>query len=189
MSRQRRWRGAAGSGAVWVLLATALLLGCRAEERAAAPAAGPSGAAVVSERTEVSLHFPGDDGYLHVERREMEVAKSGDERLEAVLAALLGGPRRGELLPIFESGVTLGNAYVDGHGVAYVDLNAEGQPSPPPSGSALELVRVYALVNTALANDERVRSVVLLWNGMQRQTFAGHVDTLHPLTADHKLVR
>jgi hypothetical protein len=188
MSRRRRGWGAAASGAVAVLLAAALSGGCRREEERP-QAVGPQGEPVATERAVVSLHFPGEDGYLHVERREVELPRGGDPRLEAVLGALLGGPRQNELAPLFESGVTLGNAFVDSHGIAYVDLSAEGQSSPPASGSALELVRVYALVNTALANDERVRSVVLLWNGTQRQTFAGHVDTLHPLTADHGLVR
>ena len=53
----------------------------------------------------------------------------------------------------------------------------------------LELLRVFGMVNTVLANDERARAVVLLWNGSQRQTFAGHVDTSRPLVADHRLVR
>jgi hypothetical protein len=188
MSRRRAGWGAAARGAAAALVVAAHFAGCSRESEEPA-VVGAGGKPVATERAVVSLHFPSADGYLHVERREMEVPKGGDERLEVVLSALLGGPRQGELEPLFENGVTLGNAFVDAHGIAYVDLAAEGQPSPPPSGSALELVRVYGLVNTALANDERVRSVVLLWNGTQRQTFAGHVDTLHPLIADHKLVR
>jgi hypothetical protein len=164
-----------------------LLAGCRDEEQAAATA--PGGRRTPTERAVVTLHFRGEDGYLHLERREMEVPAAGDVRLEAVLAAQLAGPRQAGLAPLFDDTVTVGNAFVDPRGLAYVDLAAEGQPAPPPSGSALELVRVYALVNTTLANDSRVRAVVLLWNGNQRQTFAGHIDTLHPLVANHGLVR
>jgi spore germination protein GerM len=171
-----------------VVVATALLLaGCRQErgEDAAAAGAKPT----PTERAVLALHFPAVDGYLHLERREMDVPAVPDARLEAVLTALLAGPRQAGLSPLFDSGVKMGNAFVDSHGVAYIDLAAEGQPSPPPSGSALELVRVFGVVNTVLANDSRARGVVLLWNGTQRQTFAGHVDTLHPLTANSRLVR
>jgi hypothetical protein len=45
------------------------------------------------------------------------------------------------------------------------------------------------MVNTVLANAERARAVVLLWNGTQRPTFAGHVDTIRPLVSNHRLVR
>lgn len=175
-----RLRGAA-------LLAALLLAGCRREEATGPAAAG--GAAARTERAVVQLHFPAEDGYLRVEKREMQVPAEADGRIEAIVGALLGGPRERGLLAVFPAGVELGGVYVDPHGTAYVDLAAEGQPAPPPSGSALELVRVYSLVNTVLANEPRARGVVLLWNGTQRQTFAGHVDTLRPLTADHGLVR
>jgi hypothetical protein len=33
-----------------------------------------------------------------------------------------------------------------------------------------------------------VRSVALLWNGSQRLTFSGHLDTSRPLAADRSLV-
>jgi hypothetical protein len=170
-----------------LLAALLLLVACRREERG--EVAGPDGKPARTERAVLSLHFPAEDGYLHLERREMDVPAVPDARLEAVVAALLAGPRQRGLSPLFAPGVEVGNVFVDSHGLAYVDLAAKDQPTPPASGSALELVRVYGLVNTVLANDERARGVVLLWNGTQRQTFAGHVDTLHPLTADLRMVR
>ena len=52
---------------------------------------------------------------------------------------------------------------------------------PPQSGSTLELLRIYAVVHTVLRNVEEANRVVLLWNGVQRPSLAGHVDTGHPL--------
>ena len=171
-----------------LLLAGAVLLaGCRGAGEGEAPSPGATPAA--TERAVLTLHFPAEDGLLHVEKREVSVPPPGDARLEAVVAALLSGPRQRGLAPVFAPEVKVGNAFVDSQGVAYVDLVHEGQESPPPSGSMLELLRVFGLVNTVLANDERARAVVLLWNGSQRQTFAGHVDTTRPLVADHRLVR
>jgi hypothetical protein len=142
-----------------------------------------------AERVTVALHFPGEDGLLHVERRELTLAGGDDARLAAVVAAVLAGPATPGLLAPFPPGIEVGGAYLDPHGTAYVDLVAKESPDPPPSGSALEMVRVYSVVNSVLANEESARAVVLLWNGRQRQTFAGHVDTQRPLVANRQLVR
>ncbi len=86
-------------------------------------------------------------------------------------------------------------------GVAYVDLTtvavdsrtgevaATGRRPPvvlerPAMGLTEELLAVYSLVNSLTANSLGVDRVVLMWNGEQRSTFAGHVDTTRPLMAD-----
>jgi hypothetical protein len=176
----------------WALLVVPLLGvactgGCR---RTAEPAAGPTPTPVgPTEVATVSLLFPGGDGFLHAERREMKVPLAVEGRIAAVVGALLAGPETKGLVAPLPAGVTLGDAFVDPNGVAYVDLAAKEQPTPPASGSDLELLRVYSLVDTILANEPRARAVVLLWNGVQRPTFAGHVDTAAPLLEDKKWVR
>jgi hypothetical protein len=137
----------------------------------------------------VSLLFPGGDGYLHAERRELPVPLGAEGRIAAVVGALLAGPQTKGLVAPLPPGVAVGDTFVDPQGVAYVDLAAKDQPTPPASGSDLELLRVYSLVDTVLANEPRARAVVLLWNGVQRPTFAGHVDTAAPLVEDEKWVR
>jgi len=104
------------------------------------------------------------------------------------IRALFTGPRTQGLVAPLPAGVTVADAFVDAQGVAYVDLAAK-EPAPPASGSDLELLRVYSLVDSVLANEPRARSVVLLWNGAQRITFAGHVDTSAPLLEDRKWVK
>ena len=47
-----------------------------------------------------------------------------------------------------------------------------------------ELLAVYSLVNSLTANNLGIDRVVLMWNGEQRPTFAGHVDTSRALMAD-----
>ena len=86
-------------------------------------------------------------------------------------------------------------------GVAYLDLTtaagdsetgevaATGRRSPvvlerPAMGLTEELLAVYSLVNSLTANNLGIDRVVLMWNGEQRSTFAGHVDTTRPLMAD-----
>lgn len=169
------------------LLGVACAGGCRR------PGEAPPGVTPVpagpSEVATVSLLFPGGDGFLHAERRELSVPLAADGRIAAVVGALLAGPQTKGLVAPLPAGVSVGDAFVDAQGVAYLDLAAKDQPTPPPSGSDLELLRVYSLVNTVLANEPRARAVVLLWNGVQHATFAGHVDTASPLREDKKWVR
>ena len=106
---------------------------------------------------------------------------------------------REELLPALPAGVRLlAVELIDG--VAYVDLTtvdvgsgrgaarAAGRSAlvleRPAMGLTQELLAVYSLVNSLTANNLGVDRVVLMWNGEQRPTFAGHVDTTRPLMAD-----
>lgn len=105
-----------------------------------------------------------------------------------------------ELLPALPAGVRLlAVELIDG--MAYVDLTtveigsgtvgatrAAGRSAlvleRPAMGLTEELLAVYSLVNSLTANNLGVDRVVLMWNGEQRPTFAGHVDTTRPLMAD-----
>lgn len=85
-------------------------------------------------------------------------------------------------------------------GVAYVDLtmteagDGRGERAGagrsalvlerPAMGLTEELLAVYSVVNSLTANSLGIDRVVLMWNGEQRPTFAGHVDTTRPLMAD-----
>jgi hypothetical protein len=173
---------------VALLLGGALLAGgCHRKE---GPRPGPTPVAQgPTEKATVSLLYPGRDGLLHEVRRDLPVPLSADGRVQAVVTALLAGPEEEGLVAPLPGEVTVGDVFVDAQGVAYVDLAAKDQPTPPASGSDLELLRVYSLVDTVIANEPRVRSVVLLWNGVQRPTFAGHVDTMLPLLEDKRWVR
>ena len=187
MWRARAAVAAIASRAVVLAMLAIATVGCPKREEArpgvTPPVAGPT------ETATVSLLFPGPDGYLHAESREVALPLAADGRVAAVVAALLAGPRKAGLVAPLPAGVTVADAFVDAQGVAYVDLAAKDQPAPPVSGSELELLRVYSLVDSVLANEPRARSVVLLWNGVQRITFAGHVDTSAPLLEDRKWVK
>ena len=104
-----------------------------------------------------------------------------------------------QLLPALPAGVRLlAVELLDG--VAYVDLTtvevgsgtgstrAADRPAVflerPAMGLTEELLAVYSLVNSLTANNLGIDRVVLMWNGEQRPTFAGHVDTTRPLMAD-----
>jgi hypothetical protein len=174
--------------AVLALVLCVALAGCRDRgEQAAGTVEQPAERA--AETVTVTLQFPGEDGMLHAEQRQLALPAGDGPRLSALVTAVLGGPTQPGLLAPFPPGIEVASAYLDPQGLAYVDLASKELPDPPASGSAVEMVRVYSVVNTVLANEERARGVVLLWNGRQRQTFAGHVDTQRPLRANRQLVR
>ena len=190
------------------------------------------------------LYFPGGDGGLRAEHRELQVTEEPKDRIRKVLKALLAGPANaagaaggaagagtspaaatpgraagaaGTAKPAahpepaaptttpatsgataagagadkvrpFPPEVVLGDVQLSADGTAFVDLRWPNHDDPPESGSTEELQRVYSVVNSVALNVPQVTRVVLLWNGTQRDTFSGHLDTSRPLVADRTLL-
>lgn len=137
---------------------------------------------------QVVLYFPAGDGRLHPEDRELVAPEDRKGRIRMVVEALLQGPEAPGLASPFGGGVELGGVYLDEDGIAYIDLWSPEEGAPPPSGSRQEMLRVYSLVNSVVANVSEVRRVVLLWNGVQPTSFGGHLDTAHPLALNRDLL-
>ncbi len=163
---------------------TALQTGCAGRGRRAAvspaPAAGPAGGAV-EETWTARLFFPSG------ERPAAGAGGAGDERERGArpgagaVAALLSVPPVAPRVAVFPPEVKLGKLLLLEDGTVIVDLRSDPVAEPPQSGSTVELLRIYAVVHTVLRNVEEANRVVLLWNGVQRSSLAGHVDTGHPL--------
>ncbi len=133
------------------------------------------------------LYFPTDGGTLAGERRELQVTESPRDRARKIVQALLAGPKAKGLYRPFPEGVVLRSVLL-ADGVLYLDLVWEGHEEPPSSGSTEEIQRVFSLVDSVCLSVPEAQSVVLLWNGFQRDTFAGHVDLSRPLRPDRSLV-
>jgi len=171
-----------------------------------------------TERHAFDLYFPAAGGGLRGERRELQVSESPKDRIRKVLEALLAGPaaaapaspaaapRPGStgaaapapaapspagpagLVRPFPPEVKLGSVELSADGTAFVDLRWPEHEDPPESGSTEEIQRVYSLVDSLALNVPQVNRVVLLWNGTQRITFSGHLDTSRPLLPDRTLL-
>jgi hypothetical protein len=187
----RRWAGVLIVFAALVLVAAYFLLrtpprppATLAEATAppaveAAPAVAP--APTPQESRSVTLWLPGAGGRIAPFETEVSSAPEPKARIEALLKALLAATPTAPLAPLFDTPVALGAALRGARATLYVDLvSREGAP-PPGSGSTLELQRVYAIVHTVVRNEPSVERVVLLWNGAQRRSLSGHVDTGHAL--------
>jgi hypothetical protein len=130
------------------------------------------------------LFFPADGGTLKPEPRDLQVSESPKDRIHKILDALLIGPRTAGLVAPFPAGVVVGGVLLGPDGTAYVDLRWPNHEEPPPGGSTEEIQRVYSLVDSVTLNVPHAQRVVLLWNGVQRETFSGHLDLSRPLVPD-----
>jgi hypothetical protein len=183
----------------------------RAGHRAFRQGPAPASAAAPTERHAYDLYFPASGGGLRAERRELAVSEDPRDRIRKVLEALLAGPagpaaappkveKAGkaaestgattalELVRPFPPAVKLGSVQLSADGIAYLDLRWDNHEDPPESGSTEEIQRVYSLVDSVALNIPEVNRIVLLWNGTQRLTFSGHLDTSRALVADRTLL-
>ncbi len=100
----------------------------------------------------------------------------------------MAGPSgNGELSPPLPEGITLGRSYVLDDATVIVDL-VSPDGAMITTGSRREMLMLYSLVNTVLLNVEEAERLVLLWDGRQPTTFAGHLDTTRPLTPKTELI-
>ena len=127
----------------------------------------------------VTLYFPGQDSRLYPEARPIAETRSELELAERVVTELLTGPENRALHPALSSEVELLNIELDTTGgTAWVDLGGDPRQI---GGSKRELLAVYSFVQSLTENLDRIEQVVFLWNGIQRESFGGHVDTTMPL--------
>ncbi len=141
-----------------------------------------------TEKITVSLYFPGPGEYLVPERRALDVTPDPKDRIRKIVEAVLEGPRQDDLGRSFPEGVQVGGVLLGSDGTVYVDLRSETLPDPPSSGSLEEMQRVFSLVDSIALNIEQAPRVALLWNGVQRESFGGHLDTTRPFSADRSLL-
>lgn len=151
------------------------------------PGPGPAETGGPAEKVSVELFFPAGEG-LRTERRDLEVTASRKDRIRKIVAALLSGPVSGGAARPFPQGVMLGSVQLGEDGTAYLDMRWDGHPDPPAGGSTEEMQRVYSVVDSLTGNVPEVKRVVLLWNGVQRETFSGHLDTSRPLLPNRTLL-
>lgn len=136
----------------------------------------------------VELFFPGPGGRLFVEEREIPPQDDLLAKVRLILDGLLAGPETEDLFPALPPEVTVDWLHLNPAGIFYVDLKFSGEVPFPAWGSRQEMLAVYSIVNTVLTSSPEIRSVVLLRNGQQRPTFAGHLDTSRPLVGNQQIV-
>lgn len=143
---------------------------------------------IEGDELRLRLLFPGARGRLYFEERLVPPPSRRVDLVRLAVTELFAGPSDPDLVAPFPPDVTVADVLLSEEGVAYIDLAAPHLAGPPPSGSLTELLEIYSIVDTVLLNAPDVRGVVLLWNGAQQATFAGHLDTSRPLTLKRDLI-
>ncbi len=136
----------------------------------------------------VDLYFPGDGTRLYAEKREVPEESEPDKRLDRLLQELKAGPESVELYSPLPEEISVGWVHINSASVAYIDLVLVGEAARLAWGSGYEMLSIYSIVNTVLLNIPEISSVILLSNGQQRPTFAGHIDTSRPLAINRDLL-
>jgi spore germination protein GerM len=181
-------------GLMVVALAFWLWPGQSGEERSRVVSGGPAvDSPEASEEpvtASVILYFLAPGDLLRAETRELSppVPESPEDVARRALEELLKGSSDENLLAPLDSSVEVVSVVVNQEAVVYVDLQSVEDGSPPGSGSQVEILRVFSLVNTVLGNLTTAEAVVVLWNGTQLRSLSGHLDMGRPLRFRDSLV-
>jgi hypothetical protein len=134
-------------------------------------------------RRKVVLTFPSSQqgGFVNVER-EIYATVSMVAQAKQVLLDLMAGPGPGEggASPCFGPDSSFLEVYLDGKGLAVVDLPS-ATVAALPGGTSAEVATLYCLVRTLNVNIPQVSRVQVLIDGQQAESLRGHVDLLDPL--------
>ena len=139
-------------------------------------------------RRAVEIYFPSlaEQGLVSEFREIFATATAGDQ-IKQILADLISGPTSSKATRALPGGTRLRQAYVLDNGVAWLDFSsdlAEGMTG----GSEAEIMTVYSIVNSVVANVQQVRRVGILINGQPVETLNGHLHLLRPLRPDFALI-
>lgn len=160
------------------------------EEGGVEPPGDPEGEATITPlaRRSVEIYFPSttDDGLVSEFREIFDTATPGDQ-IKQIVADLISGPTTDEATKALPGGTRLRQVYVLDDGTAWLDFSSE-LTDGIGGGSMKELLVVYAVVNSVVANVPQVRKVGILVSGRPVETLNGHVHLLNPLTPNFSLI-
>jgi hypothetical protein len=134
----------------------------------------------------VRIFFVSEEtGGLVPEEREVEFSSELASQVRNVVSLLLLGSNTGLVAP-FPEGVRVLEVFLTARGVAYVSLSPEA--AGIEGGTTTELLAVYSLVDTIVANFASIKRVQVLVGDRMVDTLAGHVDLSRPLGPDFTLL-
>jgi hypothetical protein len=152
---------------------------------AATPGAAPPPAV---PKIKATLFFLSEDGlHLVPTEREVPLAEGPVAQARSILEAQLSGEAPAPLMSTIPKGSALRGVYVSQRNEVFVDLEPAIRTAHP-GGTTAELMTVYTIVNTVLANLPDYTEVQILVGGQEVDTLAGHVDLRRPLKKNDALI-
>ena len=116
------------------------------------------------------------------ERRDVPLPENPAGAVPLVVRELLKGSANAAVPRLFPADVVLRGAYLLPDGTAFVDLGGPTLTKGWETGRHQELMAVYSLVQTMVANFPEARRVRILVNGAPAETLGGHVALSRSLT-------
>ncbi|MFB6356080.1 MAG: GerMN domain-containing protein [bacterium] len=144
-------------------------------------------------RETVRIYLLNTDNYgLQPVEREVPEADNISSRIEQIFGELTTKPDSGPLVRVVPPDLKVRTVYVDGQTI-YIDVNDELMGAA--SGSSGEMMLLYSMVNSVLANVPRKYKLVqFLVNGEMKKTIgpygeeSGHIAIQYPLGPRWNLV-
>ena len=123
----------------------------------------------------IRLYFESPQMLLTAETRDVQLPENPAGALPAVMRELIKGSANQGVPHSLPADTVIRGAYLLPNGVALVDLGGATLTQGWGTGSHEELMAVYSVVQTVVANFPQARRVRLLINGEPAETLAGHV--------------
>jgi len=133
----------------------------------------------------ITLYYP-HEGMLATVSAVVKRQPDTQSLARASLAALFDDQRAASEPTLRD--IRLRELYLDGSGTAYIDL-IPGTQKDVHASAWDEQLAIYALVNTLQQNFDEIKQVVLLLDGREAQTLAGHMDLSRTFTKRMDLVK
>jgi len=170
---------------VFFLLGVLFLGACGHKDNASAVQSSPLFTGKETRR-KVMLTFPARQqaGFVGVEREIFATASAVNQAKQVVLALLAGPSGQGAeaaAAPCFGPQAAFLELYLDGKGLAVLDLPA-ATVAGLPGGTSAEVATLFCLVRTLGASIPGVGRVQVLIDGQVPESLRGHMDLQDPLT-------
>jgi spore germination protein GerM len=147
----------------------------------------PSGLSENDIKTSVHVYYADNNiEYLVAEERSITVPNNPVAKGKAIIGLLIRGPK-GKLVQTLPASTTLRDFYLTPKGVAVVDFN--NVTTDYPGGAQMELMTLYAIVNSLVLNIDKINAVKILITGREATTLTGHLDIRSPYKANMLLVK
>jgi len=146
---------------------------------------GPTAVATGPKR---ALYFPSTSGMIELEMRATPADLEPDAAKLWLAEQLVAGPESQGLRPALPGNAEVESVFRAPDGTVFVNLTIP-ENTQIGMGSTEELLALYSIVNTLVLGDDAAQALVLLVNGRQRDTLAGHLDTSRPLYPRPDLIR
>lgn len=123
----------------------------------------------------VRLYFEGPALLLMAEQRNVQAPQNPAAAMAVVVRELFKGATNPGFARAFPADTVVRGAFLLPDGTAFVDLGGATLTQGWPAGSHEELMAVYSVVQTIMANFPEAKKVRILVNGTPAETLAGHV--------------